>query len=147
MEKIIIYTDGGARGNPGPGAIGVVVADEKGRVIKKYGEYLGPRITNNEAEYQAVIFALKKVKLLFGKKKTQELVVDVRSDSELLVQQMTGKYKVLEPNIQQLFLELWNLKVDFPRIRFTVVPREKNKEADRLVNETLDNASKLQQLF
>jgi len=147
MGKIIIYTDGGARGNPGPGAIGVVICDEKNRPIKKYGEYLGPRITNNEAEYQAVIFALKKLKALFGKKKIKELVIDVRSDSKLLVQQITGQYKILEPNIQQLFLELWNLKVDFPHLSFTAVPREKNKEADRLVNETLDSKLRTKALF
>lgn len=147
VQKIIIYTDGGARGNPGPGAIGVVICDEKSRPIKKYGQYLGPRVTNNEAEYQAVIFALKKVKLLFGKKKMQERAIEVRSDSELLVQQITGKYKISEPTIQQLFLELWNLKVDFPYIHFVAVPREKNKEADALVNEVLDATRKVQRLI
>jgi ribonuclease HI len=147
MEKVIVYTDGGARGNPGPGAIGVVICDEKNRPIRRYGEYLGPRVTNNEAEYQAVIFALRKLKALFGKKKMKEVPIEVRSDSELLVQQLTGHYKILEPTIQQLFLELWNLKVDFPRIRFAAIPRTKNQEADRLVNEALDSKLKTQALF
>lgn len=147
MEKVIIHTDGGVRGNPGPGAIGVVICDGTGKIIKKYGEYLGPHSTNNEAEYQAVIFALKKIRFLFGKKKIKELELELRTDSKLLVHQILGKYKILEPVIQQLFLELWNLKVDFPRIRFILIPREKNKEADRLVNEALDAATRTRQLF
>jgi len=138
MEKIIICTDGGARRNPGPAAIGVVVCNEKGQTLKKYGEYLGDKFTNNYAEYQAVIFALKKVKALLGKKKIKETVLEVRSDSELLVNQLNGKYKILEPDLQPLFLQLWNLRIDFPHLKFSAVPREENKEADRLVNEALD---------
>lgn len=136
-KKVIIYTDGGARGNPGPAAIGVVIYGNDGRVLKKYGEYLGEK-TNNEAEYQAVIFALKKLKLLVGKKKTKETEVEARSDSELLVSQLNGQYKIKESRIAKLFVELWNLKVDFKDIRFTHIPREENHEADRLVNQALD---------
>ncbi|KKU86703.1 MAG: hypothetical protein A2667_02870 [Candidatus Wildermuthbacteria bacterium RIFCSPHIGHO2_01_FULL_47_27] len=138
MEKIIIYTDGGARGNPGPGAMGAVFCDAKGTILKKYGEYLGDKITNNEAEYRAVIFALKKAKSLFGKEKMRVAEIEVRSDSELLVNQLNGKYKILEETLQTLFLLVWNLKVELPRVKFVAVPREKNKEADRLVNEALD---------
>ncbi|RLC34942.1 MAG: hypothetical protein DRZ76_01475 [Candidatus Nealsonbacteria bacterium] len=137
MRKIIIYTDGGSRGNPGPAAIGVLICDEKGKVLKDYSEYLG-QATNNEAEYRAVIFALKKVKALYGKKTIKTTEVEVRSDSELLIQQLNGKYKVVEPKIQLLFLQVWNLKVDFGKIKFNSIPREKNKEADRLVNKALD---------
>lgn len=148
MSKIVIYTDGGARGNPGPGAIGVVFCDEKGRTIRKYSEYLGENYTNNEAEYRAVIFALKKAKAIFGKKKIRDMEIEVRSDSELLVKQICGKYKILEQELQPLFLDVWNLKVDFPKIRFVVIPREKNSQADRLVNEVLDSKLiKLQRLF
>ena len=68
MEKLIVYTDGGARGNPGPAAIGVVIQDANGNTLKTYGETIGEK-TNNEAEYQAVIFTLKKIKQLFGKEK------------------------------------------------------------------------------
>lgn len=139
MNKIIIHTDGGARGNPGPAAIGVVVCNDKGQVLKKYGEYLGDKFTNNQAEYRAVIFALKKVKALFGKKKAQNIEIEIRSDSELLVNQLNGKYKIVEPDLQPLFLQIWNLRVDLPRISFVAVPREKNKEADRLLNEALDS--------
>jgi len=146
MKKIIIYTDGGSRGNPGPAAFGVVICDETGKVLKEYGETIGVR-TNNEAEYEAVVFGLKKVKALYGKSALKSSEVEVRSDSELLIKQMNGKFKVLEPKIQELFLKLWNLKIDFDKIKFTSVEREKNKEADRLVNEALDSQVKNQTLF
>ncbi len=147
MKKIIIYTDGGSRGNPGLASIGVVFCNEKEQIIKKYGEYLGDNLTNNEAEYNAVIRALKKFKALFGKKLAEKTEVQIRSDSELLVKQLNGEYKVLDEKIQPLFLEVWNLKFDFQSVRFKVIPREKNKEADRLVNEALDNQGLAQKLF
>ena len=137
MRKIIIYTDGGSRGNPGPSAIGIVFCNEKGEIIKKYSEVLG-ELTNNEAEYQAVIFALKKFKALFGNKLAKNSEIEVRADSELLIKQMQGLYKILEPKIQELFLAVWNLKLDFKKVKFKIIPREKNKTADRLVNEALD---------
>ena len=137
MRKIIIYTDGGSRGNPGPSAIGIVFCNEKGDIIKKYSEVLGES-TNNEAEYQAVIFALKKFKALFGNKLAKNSEIEVRADSELLIKQMQGLYKILEPKIQSLFLTAWNLKLDFKKVKFKIIPREKNKTADRLVNEALD---------
>ncbi len=137
MRKIIIYTDGGSRGNPGPSAIGIVFCNEKGEIIKKYSEVLG-ELTNNEAEYQAVIFALKKFKALFGNKLAKNSEIEVRADSELLIKQMQGLYKILEPKIQSLFLLVWNLKLDFKKVKFKIIPREKNKTADRLVNEALD---------
>ncbi|GAI92066.1 unnamed protein product, partial [marine sediment metagenome] len=88
MRKVIIYTDGGSRGNPGKAAIGVVFTNEKKQVFKKYSEYLGDNLTNNEAEYQAVIFALKKFKALFGKKLALSSEIEIKSDSELLVKQL-----------------------------------------------------------
>ena len=147
MAKTVIYTDGGSRGNPGPSAIGVVISDEKGYVLKEYAQYLADNLTNNEAEYQAVIFALKKIKALFGKTKAFNSDIEVRSDSELLVRQLNGEYKVLEPNIQSLFLKVWNLKIDFKKIKFRLIVREENKQADRLVNEALDSQNKKQRLF
>jgi len=131
MRKIIIYTDGGSRGNPGPSGIGAVI-DGKG-----YFEFIG-QATNNEAEYQAVIFALKKAKALFGKKTAKETEVELKSDSELLIKQLNGQYKISEPRIQQLFLQAWNLKIDFGKVNFILIPREQNKEADKLVNQALD---------
>ena len=147
MKKIIIYTDGGSRGNPGKAALGVVFCNEKEQVIKKYGEYLGDNLTNNEAEYSAVIFALKKFKSLFGKAVAEISEVEMRSDSELLVKQMNGEYKILDEKIQKFFIEIWNLKMDFKKVKFKAIPREKNKEADRLVNEALDSQSVSQKLF
>jgi ribonuclease HI len=147
MNNITVYTDGGSRGNPGKAAIGVVFCNEKGEIIKKFGEYLGDGLTNNEAEYQAVIFALKKFKAVFGKAVAQVSEVEVRSDSELLVNQMNGKYKLENEKIQQFFIEIWNLKIDFAGVKFKAIPREKNKEADKLVNEALDGQLSSQKLF
>ena len=147
MKKIIIYTDGGSRGNPGKAAVGVVFCNEKGQNFKEYAEYIGDGLTNNEAEYQAVIFALQKFKALLGKKIASESEVEIKSDSELMVKQLNGKYKILDSKIQNLFLQVWNLKLDFERVKFTQIVREKNKEADRLVNEALDNQRKAQTLL
>jgi len=138
MRKIIIYTDGGSRGNPGPAAVGAVFLNEKGQIIRKYSDYLG-ETSNNEAEYQAAIFALNKFKALFGRKLASQTEIELRSDSELLIKQMSGEYKILEPKIQSLFITLWNLKLDFKKVKFKLISREKNKEADRLVNEILDS--------
>ena len=135
--KIFINTDGGSRGNPGPAALGVVFLNEQGEVLKKYSQTLG-QATNNEAEYQALIFALKKAKALFGKEKIKEMEFEARLDSELIVKQLNHEYKIEEENLQPLFLKVWNLMLDFGSINFVVVPREENKEADRLVNEALD---------
>jgi len=147
MKKIIIFTDGGSRGNPGPAAAGAVFCNERQQMIKQYGEYLGDRLTNNEAEYQAVIFALKKFKAVFGKKLAATTDVEIRSDSELMVKQLSAQYKVLDENIQPLFLQVWNLQFDFKKIRYKLIPREKNREADRLVNEALDGQRKEQKLL
>ena len=134
-NKIKIYTDGGSRGNPGPAAVGFVI-DGLGQ-DKKYGEYIGIT-TNNEAEYKAAILALKKVKQLIGSDKSSEIIVEFIVDSELLAKQLNGEYKIKDANLQSLFMELWNLKLDFSKVTFTHVLRNKNKEADKLVNEVLD---------
>jgi len=144
MKKlIIINTDGGSRGNPGPAAIGAVFSDEKGMIIKEYGECIG-QATNNEAEYQAVIFAIKKMNQLFGKKDAKNFEVEFRSDSELLVKQLNGQYKIEEPGLQPLFLKIWNLKIELGDVKFKHIPREENKRADRMVNEALDGGGKMQ---
>jgi len=146
MKKIIIYTDGGAKGNPGPAAIGVVFCNQKGQIIKKFSQFLGD-LTNNVAEYKAVIFALKKFKALFSKKLASKTEIEIRSDSELLVKQLNGKYKILNPQIQKLFLEVWNLKFDFKKIKFKLISRKKNQLADSLVKEALKNANSVQTLL
>ncbi|OGN01204.1 MAG: hypothetical protein A3I26_03665 [Candidatus Yanofskybacteria bacterium RIFCSPLOWO2_02_FULL_43_10] len=134
-NKITIHTDGGARGNPGPAAIGVVVEGPTGK--KEYGEYIG-ETTNNEAEYRAVIFALKKAKQLIGSDKCREGVVEFFLDSELVVKQLNKEYKLKDKNIQNFFIEIWNLTFDFGGVSFRYVPREENREADRIVNQVLD---------
>ena len=137
MEKIIIYTDGGSRGNPGEAAIGVVIKNEKGETLKKYGEAIG-RATNNEAEYNAAIFALKKVKRFVGGEKTAHMALEIRMDSELVARQLSGVYKIEEEKLFRPFITIWNLKMNFGKIVFRHIPREQNKEADRLLNEALD---------
>lgn len=139
QDKIIAYTDGGARGNPGPAAVGVVVM-RGARAIGKYAENIGER-TNNEAEYEAVILALQKIKHLFGKQKTRDLHVEIRMDSELVARQLSGKYKITEERFFPLFMKIWNLKMDFGDISFMEIGREDNREADRLLNEELDSAT------
>ncbi len=141
MKKVTIYTDGGARGNPGRAAAGAVFCNEKGEKVKEAGKFLGEKLTNNEAEYEAVIFALEKFKALFGKSLAKETEVVVCSDSELVVKQMQGKYKIENERLQPLFLKLWNLCLDFKSVKLKAVRRGKNKDADRIVNETLDKGS------
>jgi len=131
INKLEVYTDGGARNNPGPAGIGIVIGD------KEYAEYIG-ETTNNVAEYKAVIFALKKAKHLLGKSKLKNTEVIVNIDSLLVVNQLNGKYKILEKELQLLFMEIWNLKFNFPYLRFNHIPREKNKRADYLVNQILN---------
>lgn len=135
MKKYIIYTDGGSRGNPGPAAIGVVFGPPAGG--KEYGEQIG-RTTNNVAEYSAVVFALKKAKQLLTKKVAKETDVELITDSELLVKQLNGEYKIKDEDLRLLFLDVWNLKLDFKSVTFTHVTRDKNKKADSLVNRALD---------
>ena len=137
--KIIVFTDGGSRGNPGPAAVGFVIKDASENLIKSHGETIG-EATNNEAEYRAVVSALKKIKALLGKKKCKELSVEVNMDSELVQKQLTGKYKIENKKLAPFFLEIWNLKLDFGGVSFQHLPRERNKEADRMVNQALDDA-------
>lgn len=128
--KFIIYIDGGARGNPGPAAIGVVAGN------KSYQERIGST-TNNVAEYKAAIFALKKAKQLLGKEKSKS-EVEIRTDSELLYKQLNGQYKIKNKELQPLFIEIWNLQQDFKKVKFIHIAREENRLADRLVNQALD---------
>jgi len=142
MSKAIrIYTDGGARGNPGPSGIGVVI--ESPGAKKTYREFIG-YATNNEAEYKALLFALQKVKLLYGKTKIKSLTIECRLDSELVVKQLNHKYKINEENIQKFFLQIWNLSTDFGEVKYIHIPRAKNAEADRLANLALDEATRAQ---
>jgi len=129
--KLVIYTDGGARGNPGPAGIGVVIGD-----AYEHGEYIG-ETTNNVAEYSALVFALKKAKSLY-KDDCTNLDIEVRMDSELIVKQMKGEYKVKNEGLRPLFLEAQKLIQLFHHVSFMHIPREKNARADALVNQALD---------
>lgn len=132
MPSIVIYTDGGARGNPGPAGAGVVIRDgEKQTEVK---QYLGPLQTNNWAEYEAVVIALGKLQEMgqIGRD------IDFRLDSQLVVEQLKGSWKIKEPNLKAQVAKVHGLLKDFGTVTFTYVPRAENKEADRLVNEALD---------
>ncbi len=131
MQTISIYTDGGARGNPGHAAIGVVI-DGVG-----YGEYIG-ETTNNVAEYKAVISALQTVTKNL-KTEAQQTELLIHSDSQLIARQITGKYKIKLPHLKELCVEARALIKNFKEVRFVEIPREENTEADALVNKTLDN--------
>ena len=128
-----LSTDGGARGNPGPAAFGYVLETEDGTVLAAHGERIGVA-TNNVAEYRALVAGLEKaIELAVDE-------VDVVSDSELLVRQMTGQYKVKNEALRKLSLEAARLARGLRRVTYRSVPREHNELADRLVNEALDAA-------
>lgn len=139
LSEVKIFTDGGSRGNPGLAGIGAVI--EIGGSCKKYSDFLGDNITNNEAEYQALIFALKKTKQLIGKTKSKQATLKCYADSELMVKQLNHQYKLNNENIKKFFIEIWNLMLDFKQVEFVHIPREKNKEADLLANQAMDQAS------
>jgi ribonuclease HI len=139
-HKILVHTDGGARGNPGPAALGVTLEGEP-IGVKGYGEYLGVK-TNNEAEYEAVVYALKKIKQLIGRAVVKKTRVEVHADSELVVKQLNGEYKIENEKLQPLWLKIWNEKLEFASVTFRHIPREQNAAADKFVNEALDAATK-----
>lgn len=129
--KLFVYADGGARGNPGPAATGVVIKNEKGETMESYGEYLGKQ-TNNFAEYSATISGLKKAHKLGADE------VECILDSKLVVEQLNGNWKVKEPTLQKLFVIAWNEAQKFKKTSFRHTRRENNKEADAEVNKVLD---------
>lgn len=132
-EKLIINTDGGARGNPGPAAIGAVIYDEDKNVLAEISECIG-ETTNNQAEYKAVIAAIKKAQDIGAQKLAFYL------DSELVVNQLNRVYKVKNADLAPLFVQIYNASLDFKNVTYHHIPREMNKEADRLVNQALDKA-------
>lgn len=134
-KKGVIFTDGGARGNPGPAGIGYVIYNEKNIIIYRAGVYIG-EATNNQAEYQAVYQALAKAKELDLSN------LDFYLDSELVVNQLSQKFKIKNPELAKLFVKIWNLSQSFENINYKYIPREKNKLADQLVNQAIDQALK-----
>jgi ribonuclease HI len=132
---IVANTDGGARGNPGPAAYGVVIRNSKGEILAELSEYLGLQ-TNNYAEYSGLLAALEYAV------REQYPSLKIFSDSELLVRQMQGRYKVSNPALQQLFTRAQSLVRKLQSFNIEHVLRERNKEADRLVNKTLDERAR-----
>lgn len=134
-EKLKLYTDGGARGNPGPAGIGAVILGEKGDVVAEISEYIG-EATNNQAEYKALIAGLTKAKELGARE------LEVFLDSELVVKQLNREYRVKDKDLAPLFLSVYNISLGFKKIVFKHIRREKNELADKLVNQVLDKAGK-----
>lgn len=127
-----INTDGGSRGNPGPGACGVVLKDRTGNIVKQAGKYLGS-CTNNEAEYRGLILGLATA-LEMGVDSAEVLM-----DSELIVNQMRGAYRVKTPHLIPLYEQAKTLEQKLGAVTYFSVPREKNKQADAIVNKVLDD--------
>jgi len=129
-----IHTDGGARGNPGPAAIGVVI-HKNNTLLHKFGLYIG-ETTNNVAEYRGVIEALKYIK---GSHIDNQFEILFVLDSLLIVNQLNGVFKIKEPHLRELSLQVKFLEEEIGRdIRYTAVRREQNAEADAMVNQALD---------
>ena len=132
--KLILFTDGGARNNPGPAGIGVAIFDAKNlsKLLHTHKKYIG-ETTNNQAEYKAVVLGLEEAKNLGASE------VEVRLDSELVCNQINGKFKLKNPDFQDSFIKIFNLRQSFKKTVFKHIPREQNKLADKLVNEAIDH--------
>jgi ribonuclease HI len=131
INKVIIYADGAARGNPGPAAIGVTIKDEPGRLIARISRRIGIT-TNNQAEYRAIIAALEKA-ISLGTRQ-----VEVKSDSELVVKQINGQYKVKKITLRPLYQKVIQLIGSLEGFTISYIPRQQNAEADKLANKALD---------
>ena len=134
MSDLIINTDGGSRGNPGPAAIGVVIKDDSNKIIHQFGQIIGIT-TNNVAEYQGVIFALKY--LVTNKLKPKSIKFYL--DSTLVVNQLNGLWKIKNANLRSLVIKVRELEGALEsNITYIAIPREKNFEPDALLNQALD---------
>ncbi len=130
-KSISIYIDGASRGNPGEAGAGAILKDSRGKTLKKISRYLGVA-TNNVAEYQALLLGLKEAKKLGAKQ------LGIYSDSELLIKQIEGEYRVKSEHLKDLFRKAIKELKKFSRFAFFHIPREENKEADRLANRAID---------
>lgn len=129
--KVILHTDGAARGNPGPAGVGVLIQDPSGHTLAEVSDYLG-ETTNNVAEYRALVRGLQEARRLGA------TAVEVRTDSELLSRQINGQYRVKSPALAGLFRQVLELKKGFNSFAIMHVPREENRAADRLANAGID---------
>ena len=130
-KKVLIFIDGASRGNPGPAGIGVVIKDEAKNSVRKLYKYIG-ETTNNIAEYTALVYALQEALIL----RCEAAVIN--SDSELLIKQLNGEYRIKNENIRQLFQQYLHLKTGFKEINLNLIARKDNSEADKLANRALD---------
>lgn len=131
VKNVLVFSDGGSRGNPGPAGCGAVITDEHGKVLKKLKKYLGVT-TNNQAEYQALILGLKAAARMKPKQITCYL------DSELVVQQVKGHYRVKKAELKPHVEWIRQFVTTHPNTKFIHIPREKNRLADQLANEAMD---------
>jgi ribonuclease HI len=131
--KVVVHVDGGARGNPGPAAVGAVVSAPDGDVLDEASAAIGVA-TNNVAEYRALLLGLERARALGATE------VEVVNDSELIARQLTGEYRVKKPDLKPLHAEALAALSPFERWSIRTVPRERNERADALVNEALDGA-------
>jgi ribonuclease HI len=139
MEKIVVFTDGGARGNPGPAAIGVVIQKDDGKILAKLSKAIG-RTTNNVAEYQAVIEALQWIVNNLAMEQFGIGTIVFFLDSKLVVNQLNGFFKIKDSHLRELLLTVRELEAKVRgNIFYQLIPREKNFLADQLVNQCLDN--------
>jgi len=130
MKRLYLFTDGASRGNPGPAGAGAMLKDKEGKILFEKSRFLG-RMTNNEAEYRALLFGLQEAK----KFKPDSLVCLL--DSELVAFQLTGKYKVKKPHLALLLAKIRQAEREFPKVIYKTVPRDKNEAADALANAAL----------
>lgn len=138
MKKLIINTDGGSRGNPGKAAAGFIICDGDGTLLSEGGAYLGIA-TNNDAEYAAVQKALEHVLEAFAGKLPLE--IEFKADSTLVVNQLSGKYKIKSQKLLQVIQKIKELETRAGSVRYTYIPRAENAAADRIVNQVLDRNS------
>jgi len=131
LDFVILYADGGSRGNPGPAGAGAYLVDPEGNCLAEVHRFLGST-TNNVAEYSALILGLHEAAKFQPKK------LLVRLDSQLIVRQLEGAYRVKQPHLQKLYAEAKALLEKFPNFTVEHIPREENTEADRLANEAMD---------
>lgn len=132
--KLIIYTDGASRGNPGQASFGFTISDEKGKLIYEEGKYIGIT-TNNVAEYTGVLEALKYIQKNY---KQKDLQLELFADSRLVVEQLAGRFKMKSEHLKPIFSQIKILTMELGGMIHTHIPREKNTEADRLANLALD---------
>jgi len=139
MNKLIINTDGGARGNPGPAGIGIVIKTETGEMLQKISQTIG-ETTNNVAEYTAVIKALEWMRANATILQLNNFTINFFLDSTLVVNQLNGLFKVKDAKLRELLLKVRILEQEVGgKIYYSSIPREKNMEADALVNQALDS--------